>query len=537
MTTPAETWARIDQEAERLKSTRILDLFAADPGRAEALSVTAPSLLVDVSKQRIDAAAIAALSAHAEAMEFHQQRTALFDGGILNATEKREVLHTNLRGPGPHAAEAAQVRGRVRTFAQRFRARQILGATGEPLGCIVHIGIGGSDLGPRLVFDTLKAYRAPGVTLRFAANVDGAEIADALEGLDPARTLMIVVSKTFTTQETMANAEAARAWLRAALGTDGAGKHIAAVTAAPERAQAWGADPDYLFPFRDWVGGRYSLWSAVGLSVDCAMRDGAFDALLAGANAMDAHFRATPLVRNAPFIAACVQTLNRTHFGAHSYVVAPYARRLSLLAPFLQQLEMESNGKAVDKDGKPVRHLAAAVTWGDVGTNAQHSLFQLLHQGAEAIPVEFIIDMGPHRGEAHEGPAAHRTLLRANALAQAEALLVGKNANAVRAELFAAGNEAGAAAKLAPHKTFPGDRPSTIIGLEAIAPTALGALLAFYEHRTFVQAVLMGVNAFDQWGVELGKVLAQGIARALEGRPPARQHDPSTAAWIARLKG
>lgn len=536
MTNPAETWARIDQEGERLARTRILDLFAADSTRADSLTISAPSMLLDASKQRIDAAAIDAFVAHAEAMGFQEARKALFEGGILNATEKREVLHTNLRGAGPHAAEATQVRARVRAFAQRFRTGQVTGATGAPLDAIVHIGIGGSDLGPRLVYDTLKTYRAPGVTLRFAANVDGAEIADALEGLDPARTLIVVVSKTFTTQETMANAEAARAWLRAALGQDGANRHIAAVTAAPERASAWGAEDDHVFPFRDWVGGRYSLWSAVGLSVDCALRDGAFDALLAGANAMDAHFRATPLTRNAPFVAACVQTLNRTHLGAHSYVVAAYARRLSLLAPFLQQLEMESNGKAVDKDGKPVRHLAAAVTWGDVGTNAQHSFFQLLHQGAEPIPVEFVIDMGPHRGDAQDGPVTHRTLLRANALAQAEALLVGKNANAVRAELFAAGAEAGAAAKLAPHKTFPGDRPSTIIGLEAITPTALGALLAFYEHRTFVQAVLMGVNAFDQWGVELGKVLAQGIARALDGRPPARQHDPSTAAWIARLK-
>lgn len=526
-----DSWARIDAEAERLKRTRILDLFAADPHRVDAMTVTAPHLVLDVSKQRIDAGAIASLAAHAEAMDFAEARRSLFEGGVLNATEQREVLHTNLRGPGPHGAESAQVRARVREFAKRFRGGRLLGATGAALDTIVHIGIGGSDLGPRLVVDALKRFRAPNVTLRFAANVDGAEIVDALEGLDPARTLIVVVSKTFTTQETMANADVARGWLRQALGIEGTSRHIAAVTAAPERASAWGAAPEMLFPFRDWVGGRYSLWSAVGLSADCALQEGAFDALLTGANDMDAHFRAVPLARNAPFVAACVQMLNRTHFGAHSYVVAPYARRLALLAPFLQQLEMESNGKSIGRDGKPVRHLAAAVTWGDVGTNAQHSFFQLLHQGAEPIPVEFLVDMG-----AGEGPPEHRRLLRANVLAQAEALLLGKSVNTVRAELFAAGHDAGAATKLAPHKAFPGDRPSTMLGIDGVTPGALGALLAFYEHRTFAQAVMMGVNAFDQWGVELGKVLAQGVARALEGKPAARQHDPSTAAWIARLK-
>ena len=526
-----ETWSQIDREAERLKRIRILDLFGADPHRIETFTVAAPHIVLDVSKQRIDAGAITAFAAHAEAMGFEAARTALFEGGTLNSTENRDVLHTNLRGPGPHAAESAEVRARVRAFAKRFRVGAVHGATGAPLNALVHIGIGGSDLGPRLLVDALKAYRAPDVTLRFAANVDGADIADALEGLDPARTLVVVVSKTFTTQETMANAETARAWLRASLGPEGAVRHIAAVTAAPERAIAWGADPEQLFPFRDWVGGRYSLWSAVGLSADCALREGAFDALLSGANEMDAHFRALPLARNAPFVSACVQTLNRTHFAAHSYVVAPYARRLALLPAFLQQLEMESNGKGVDRAGKPVRHLAAGVTWGDVGANAQHSFFQLLHQGAEPIPVEFIVDMGPG-----EGPSGHRLLLRANALAQAEALLLGKSESAARAELFAAGADAGAAIRLAPHKAFPGDRPSTLIGLDAIAPTTLGALIAFYEHRTFVQATFMGINAFDQWGVDLGKVLAQGVARALEGKPATRQHDPSTAAWIARLR-
>jgi glucose-6-phosphate isomerase len=524
-------WAQIDEHAARLGQTRILDLFAADGRRVEDLTIAAPHMLLDISKQRIDAAAIAALAGHAGSMDFEDARRRLFDGGVLNETEGREVLHTNLRSPGPQAAEAAQVRGRVRDFARQFRERRIAGATGAPLDAIVHIGIGGSDLGPRLLADALKTYRTPGVTLRFAANVDGADIADALEGLDPARTLVVVVSKTFTTQETMANAEAARAWLKAALGPDAAQSHLAAVTAAPERAGAWGIAADRLFPIREWVGGRYSLWSAVGLSVDCALRDGAFDALLSGAAEMDAHFRTAPLPRNAPFASACVQMLARTHQGAHAYVVAPYARRLALLPAFLQQLEMESNGKGVDRDGKPVRALAAAVTFGDVGTNAQHSFFQLLHQGAEPIPVEFVVDMGPP-----EGPAHHRVLLRANVLAQAEALLLGKTEAAARADLFAAGADAGAAMRLAPHKAFPGDRPSTIIGLEAITPTAVGALLALYEHRTFAQAVMMGINAFDQWGVELGKVLAQGVARALEGKPAVRAHDPSTAAWIARLR-
>jgi glucose-6-phosphate isomerase len=380
------------------------------------------------------------------------------------------------------------------------------------------------------VVDALKAQRRADLDLRFASNIDPADIADALDGLDPAKTLVIVVSKTFTTMETMTNAEAARGWLRAALG-DGANAHLAAVTAAPERAQAWGVPEARLFPFWDTIGGRYSLWSAVGLSTEIALEAGAFEHMLAGAAQMDRHFREAPLPRNAPIIAALVQTWNRAALGRTSYAVCPYVQRLKLLPAYLQQLEMESNGKSVTRDGQPLAHSAAGVTWGEVGTTGQHSFFQLLHQGLDEIPVEFLL-----AGEGAAADAEARAQLHGNAVAQAEALLIGKTQDQVLAELLAQGVDEAKAQALAPHKTFPGDRASTLIGLARLSPETLGALLAFYEHRTFVQGVLAGVNPFDQWGVELGKAMAKDVASELTGAKPPGAHDPSTAAWIERLR-
>jgi glucose-6-phosphate isomerase len=492
----ATPFAAIAAHAQRLKQTTLLELFAADANRAEALTFEAPHLIADFSKQRIDAEALASIGALAEAMNFDDWRAKMFAGEIVNTTEGRAAKHWALRIQDPSGGdnEITAVLDRMHNFGHEI-------AESGNFDAIIHLGIGGSDLGPRLVLDALKAHRRPNLQVRFAANVDGADVADAIEGLDPKRTLLIVVSKTFTTQETLANAAFVRAWGPA---------RIAAATAAPAKAVAWGVAEEDVFPFWDWVGGRYSLWSSVSLVCEIALQHGAFFKMLEGAEAMDEHFRDTPFAQNLPAISAAVQMWNREALGHSSYAVIPYSERLRLLPAYMQQLEMESNGKRVTRDGRPIERSACAVTWGAAGTNAQHSFFQLLHQGVEEIPVEFIVNAG-----AHEGPQSHRAKVFANALAQARALMVGKQS----AE---------------PQRFFDGNRASTMMAIDALSPEALGALLAFYEHRTFTQAVLAGVNPFDQFGVELGKEMANQLLPALEGGQQP-DTDPSTAAWLKRL--
>ncbi|MGE0828805.1 MAG: glucose-6-phosphate isomerase [Hyphomonadaceae bacterium] len=503
-----------DREAERLLSMRLSDLFARDPARAADFTFAAPHMTLDVSRERVDKAALAVIEAMAEAADLAGWRDRMFAGDIVNITEGRAARHVALRSANP-PDEVREVRARMRALAQEI-------ASGGEIDAILHVGIGGSDLGPRLVLDALKPYRRANFQVRFAANVDGADFADAVEGLDPARTLVVLVSKTFTTLETLFNAGLARAWLG-----PHASARFAAVTAAPQRAAEWGVPAERIFPFWDWVGGRYSLWSAVGLSVEIALQDGAFDRLLAGAAEMDAHFRDAPFAQNAPFIAAAVQTWRREALERGSYALVPYAHRLALLPAWAQQLEMESNGKFVTREGDALDRPAAAVTWGAVGANAQHSFFQMLHQGVDEIPVDFVLvkDAG---GEG-------RTSLLANALAQAQALMHGKTEEAAFADMRAAGLSEEDAARLAPHRAFPGDRASSILALDDLSPESLGALLAFYEHRIVAQAFLAGVNPFDQFGVELGKDMAGRLAPALEGKSSAPE-DPTTAAWIARLK-
>jgi glucose-6-phosphate isomerase len=520
-TAQAAAWAAVDAAAARLKQTRIADLFNAD--RIARFTISAPHLTLDLTRERLDAGALAALEGLNDAMQVKDWFAAMAAGAAVNMTEARAAQHMTLR-PST-AAQAAE-----RAFADTFRNGALHGATGARLRHIVHLGIGGSDLGPRLLLDALQTWRAPGVQVRFAANIDGADISDALAGLEPRETLVIVVSKTFTTQETMANAAAARAWLVAGVGEAGLGAHLAAVSAAPQIAQAWGVAADRVFGFAETIGGRYSLWSAVSLSVRCALVAGALEGLAAGAGAMDRHTLETPFSANAPLSSAAAHLFNRVGLDAASYACIPYARRLSLLPFFLQQLEMESNGKRVDREGQQINRPAAGVTWGEVGANAQHSFFQLLHQGKDPVPVEFLLCA---RGAPE--PPGQQALLNANLLAQAEALLVGKTQAQAEAELIAAGHSQADAARLSPHKTFPGDRPSTVIGLEALTPESLGALLAFYEHRTIAQAWMMGVNPFDQWGVELGKALAKTVSVALAKGDTNGLH-PATAAWVARLK-
>jgi len=510
-TATKQAWDTVAREAARLAKIEIVKMFS-EPGRLDALTVRAPHLFADFSKQRIDGAAFNALAKLADAASFDDWRAKMFAGEIVNTTEGRAAMHWVLRAPDA-PAEVKDVHTKMAAFATRIRPE---------IDTIVHLGIGGSDLGPRLVLDALKPLRVKGIGVRFAANVDGADVADAIDGLDPKRTLLIVVSKTFTTQETLANAEFVRAWGPA---------HLAGATAAPDKAIAWGVPAENVFAFWDWVGGRYSLWSSVSLACVVALQDGAFDGLLAGAAEMDAHFRATPFNRNLPALSAAIQMWNRQLLGHGSYALIPYLERLRLLPAYLQQLEMESNGKRVTRDGEAVERSACAVTWGAAGTNAQHSFFQLLHQGVQEIPVEFIVNAGPH-----EGPGSHRAKVFANALAQARALMVGKSAEQARTDMLARGLSEAEAARLATHRAFPGNRCSTIMSLDALSPEALGALLAFYEHRTFTQAVLAGVNPFDQWGVELGKEMANALLPALEGGQAPDELDPSTAAWVKKLR-
>ena len=530
-------WARFDRAAETAAHMPILSLFGAEPDRLQRLTLDAAGLHLDLSKQPLSAEGLAAGLALVRAAGVEARRAALFAGAEVNSSEHRAVLHPALRAPDgdfhalgrPVSAEVRETLARMRKLADDVRFGDARGATDLPFETILHIGIGGSDLGPRLVWEALRPLQPP-IGLRFAANVDGAEITAALHGLNPATTLVVCVSKTFTTQETLANATVARDWLRAKLGEAGARKHFAAVSAAPDTAEAFGVDRERVFDFWDWVGGRFSVWSAVGLSCAIALGWTAFEGFLAGAAGMDAHFLEAPLERNAPVLLALAQVMNRDGLGRGARAVVPYARRLTLLPAFLQQLEMESNGKLVRPDGRPALRATAPVVFGDAGTNGQHAFFQMLHQGTDVVPLEFIAV-----ARQDEGPAdLHRKLL-SNVIAQAEALLVGRSEADVRAELQAKGMAAAEIATLAPQRAFPGDRPSTTIVLDRLTPESLGALIALYEHKVLVEGVLWQINSFDQWGVELGKSLASRVLAELEGGP-AQRHDASTRALIERLK-
>jgi glucose-6-phosphate isomerase len=530
-------WAALSTAAGVARDRRIDELFTAEPDRLSSLTLAAAGLELDVSKQPWSLADLALMLDLARVSGVEAARDRLFAGDAVNTSEGRAALHMALRAPDgadwraagvPVSREIEATREAMRGFAQSVRSGAKTGATGKPFRSILHIGIGGSDLGPRLIWEALKPL-SPQIELRFVANVDPAELAQALVGLDPAETLLVTVSKTFTTQETLTNAEAARAWLRAALGP-ASDAHLVAVSAAPERARAFGVPADQVFGFRDWVGGRYSIWSAVGLSCAIALGYEAFETMLSGAHALDTHFQTAPLSRNAPVLLALAHVFNRNGLARPIRAVVPYAQRLRLLAPFLQQLEMESNGKQVRRDGTPVRNSTAASVFGDAGTNGQHAFFQLLHQGTDVIPVDILAVR-----EGAEGDPSAQTKLLANAIAQAEALLVGRTEADVRAELTAAGRSAAEIDTLAPQRTFPGNRPSSFLLLDRLDPARLGALVALYEHKTFVEGVLWGINSFDQWGVELGKSLASRVLAELEGGPGGA-HDPSTAALIKRLR-
>jgi glucose-6-phosphate isomerase len=489
------------------------ELFAADASRPEAFTFEGCGLTLDASKQRVDALALKALLDWAQQRDLSGWVRRLFAGEPVNLTENRAAMHMALRAPKGVAMMAAghrvdgDVHGvldRMADFARRVRDGTWRGETGQAITDVVNVGIGGSDLGPRMVCVALSDL-ADGPRPHFVANVDGAQLDGVLRHLNPARTLVVVTSKTFTTQETMANATNARRWLVDALGEAAVPKHFVAVSTNRAEVEKFGIHADNMFAFWDWVGGRYSVWSAVGLSVMLAVGPERFRAFLDGAHAMDVHFRDTALPSNLPVLMGLFAAWNRDVLGAPTQVVAPYAQRLELFVDWLQQLEMESNGKGVQRDGQPALQTTPAL-WGDVGTNSQHAFFQMLHQGTDVHPVDFILPV-----EAHHPYADQHRMLIANCLAQSAAFMKGKTADEVRAELTARGMSGDALEKAIPHRVFPGNRPSSTILMPRVDPFHLGALMAAYEHRTFVLSVLWNINAFDQWGVELGKQLAQKL--------------------------
>lgn len=507
-------WTKLAGSTSELQA---LDaLFVGEPGRAGRLSVEVSGLFFDLSKTHLSRGAEAAMHELLAASGFGHERAALFAGGIVNRSENRAATHAAERGSGTGAAVSAAAAGHLTT--QALVARVEAGEFGD-IADIIHIGIGGSALGPALLVDALAhfggRYRA-----HIISNIDGVSLQRAINVCDPARTLVVVVSKTFTTIETMINAESTLRWMEAA-GIADARARVVAVTAAPDRARAWGVDAANLLAFAESVGGRYSLWSAVGVTAALVVGWPAFEALLAGAAAMDRHFMEAPEEANAPVLAAMIDVLYAAVLRAETRAVFAYDERLRLLPPFLQQLEMESNGKRVDRDGAEVAHPTAAITWGGTGTDAQHAVFQLLHQGTHLIPAEFVMVLEP----GHTLGRAHHEQLLANAVAQGAALMRGRSYEEALA--LSDGD-----ARVAAAKTFPGNRPSTAIVLDRLDPETLGALIAFYEHRTFTAAILLDINPFDQMGVELGKEMA----RAVTDGNGAERFDASSRALLARLR-
>ncbi len=532
--------AALAADATRLNGIHLRDLFAGDASRFERFSAGIDDLFIDFSKEKIDEKALDTLIRLAETSRVEAKRDAMFKGEPINLTEGRAVLHTALRA-GKDARiivdgedvmpKVHETLDRFLAFADDVRSGAYSAADGKPFSDVVNIGIGGSDLGPAMVVGAL-APDADGPRLHFVSNVDGAHLHDTLKHLNPARTLFIVASKTFTTQETMTNARSARAWAEATLGGD-VGRHFSAVSTNLAATKAFGISDACVFGFWDWVGGRYSVWSAIGLPVAIAIGGAKFRAFLAGAESMDRHFATAPLSENLPVLLALIGIWRRNALGLPTVALIPYDQRLSRFAAYVQQLDMESNGKGVTREGAPVTSATGPVIWGEPGTNAQHSFFQLLHQGTNVIPVDFITAREPR-----DSLPGHHALLLANCLAQSRALAFGRSEDEVRAAMQAQGKSSAEIDKLAPHRTFPGDRPSTTILHKSLTPFALGRLIALFEHKVFVQGAIWNVNSYDQWGVELGKEFAGSLAPLFSGDSADTSGlDGSTIGLLAQLKG
>ncbi len=515
--------------------------FDADPQRFANFHATLDDLLYDYSKQRVFADTMTHLLALAAWADVEAKRDAMFAGAVVNPTERRAALHTALRDldgapvmvEGRDVApEIAAERARMLEFAADVREGRIRGALGQPFTDVVNIGIGGSDLGPAMATRALSPFGQPQLRSHFVSNVDGADLYDTLRGLDATRTLFIVSSKTFTTQETMTNARSARAWLAAAVGEAAVGDHFAAVSTNIEKVREFGIDGDAVFGFWDWVGGRYSVWSSIGLPLAIAIGPSHFEDFLRGGHEVDAHFCAAPARQNIPMLMGLLSVWNRNVLGYATQAVIPYDQRLGRFPAYLQQLQMESNGKGVEIDGSAVTEATGPVVWGEPGTNGQHAFFQLLHQGTEIAPVDFLVAARPTNAD-----KAHHELLVANCLAQGEALMRGRTADEAKAMLIAQGVVEAEAARLAPHKRFSGGRPSSTLLYRELTPRMLGRLIALYEHKVFVEAAIWDINPFDQWGVELGKELASRLAPVVSDPAASTEKlDCSTAGLVAEYR-
>lgn len=535
--TEAASHAALNAHAERMKSIHLKDLFSMNPHRLTELNLRMPKLYVDFSKNKLDLEVLDALLQLAEEARLGDAIQSMFNGDVINVTEGRSVMHFALRGDAPAelngqrvAEDVARVQSEMKTFVHQLHAGERRGFTGKKLTTVVNIGIGGSDLGPAMVVDSLRSFRK-GIRPYFVSNVDGADLESVIDDIDLESTLFVVVSKTFTTQETLANAEAAKDILVRHFGsTEAVANHFAAVSTNLPAVKAFGIPADQTFGFWDWVGGRYSLWGAVGLSIAIAIGWEHFEELLHGASEMDRHFRSVPLRENLPVRMALVGLWYRNYLGAGSMAVIPYSHDLRRFPAYLQQADMESNGKTVGRDGRFIEWPSGPVIWGEPGTNGQHAFFQLLHQGSDLIPVDFIAFIRP----TSQFNRHHQKLL-ANCLAQSEALMNGKTSEEVEAQLRKQGSSDEEVKLLIPFKTFSGDRPSTTLLFDELTPNTLGMLIALYEHKIFVQGILWNLYSFDQWGVELGKELAKRILPAIEGVSKP-QLDPSSQVLLDEIR-
>lgn len=534
-------WNLLKAHHAKIQDRPMVELFKEDPKRFESFSLKLDTLLLDFSKNRITAETLTLLRQLAQEAGLPRMIEAMFTGQKINVTENRAVLHTALRNRSDRPVmvdgkdvmpDIRAVLSKMRTFSEKVRAGTWTGATGKPMTDVVNIGIGGSDLGPYMATEALKPYSHPRLKFHFVSNVDGTHIAETLKKCSPETTLFLVASKTFTTQETMANAHTARDWFLKAVGDPTqVAKHFVALSTNAAEVARFGIDTANMFEFWDWVGGRYSLWSAIGLSIVLAIGMDQFEQFLEGGYLMDEHFRTAPLERNLPATLGLIGLWYSNFFGANTIAILPYDQYLHRFPAYLQQADMESNGKRVSRDGVPCHWETGPVLWGEPGTNGQHAFYQLIHQGTRLIPCDFIAPV-----HSHNPVGRHHTLLLANFFAQTEALMVGKSIEKVKAELAGKGMTEAELAALAPQKVFPGNRPTNSIMVDRIDPKTLGMLIALYEHKIFTQGILWNINSFDQWGVELGKQLANAILPELETPGQVSSHDGSTNGLINHYK-
>ncbi|MBC7907227.1 MAG: glucose-6-phosphate isomerase [Rhodospirillaceae bacterium] len=533
--TQLPAWRALEAHAKGMEPVQMRDMFLRDLGRFQAFSLKLGDLLLDYSKNRVAHETMALLNDLARQSGLEEWRAKMFDGAPINTTEHRAVLHVALRNRSnrPVMVDGVDVMpainavlAKMRDFSDRVRSGQWKGATGKRIATVVNIGIGGSDLGPVMVTEALKPYQQDGLAVRFVSNVDGTHMAETLKACDPETTLFIIASKTFTTQETIANATTAKDWLVAKLGAAAVPHHFVALSTNEKACTAFGIDPANMFEFWDWVGGRYSLWSAIGLSIAIAVGFDNFEALLDGAHQMDEHFRTAPLDANMPVVLGLLGIWYNNFLGAQAYAVLPYDQYLHRLPAYLQQLDMESNGKGTARDGTPATWQTGPMVFGEPGTNGQHAFYQLIHQGTKPIPCDFLA-----AATTHNPVGDHHVMLLANFLAQPEALMRGKTLAEVKAE-----NPILTDAEAA-HRVFTGNRPTNTLLYKTLDPHTLGMLIALYEHKVFVQGILWDINSFDQWGVELGKQLAKKILGELTSPDEVTSHNSSTNGLIAAIKG